>query len=271
MSFRAEFLPDESLPDKNGAFKLVAKHQVVQEKIRAALESDDGAWPEWQLLWEQHPLMEWLLDTLAAAYARHEAPVLIVPQLAEKSLFLFSTLVSNEDAQPVHTAWLALEAVDGKLSGRALTLDETLDQTGLRTGLTNPQSSSERMSTLSALVPAAVAQAREQIKVIREEQIDRLRKIARREQRRLIDWEKKATAALDRDEVRYRKGKSGAPQHLAKKLGLQRQNVARFKRNHEVWLKSLSAHGDAYVRLAAVFYRGAMHHLPHAVPRAARL
>lgn len=253
LNFRAEFLPDESLPDKNGAFKLVAKHQVVQEKIRAALESDDGAWPEWQLLWEQHPLMEWLLDTLAAAYARHEAPVLIVPQLAERSLFLFSTLVSNEDAQPVHTAWLALETVDGKLNGRALSLDETLDQTGLRAGLTNPQKSSERMSALSALVPAAVAQAREQIKVTREEQIDRLRKIARREERRLAAWEADATSALYRDEVRYRKGKSNVPQHLAKKLNLRRQNIVRSKRNHEVWLKSLSAHGEAYVRLAAVF------------------
>lgn len=253
MNFRAEFLPGESLPEKNESFKLVAKHEVVQDKIRAALESDDGAWPEWQLLWEQHPLMEWLLDTLAAAYARHEAPVLLVPKLGERSLFLFSTLVSNEDAQPVHTQWLALEAQGSKLSGRSLSLQECLDETGIVAGLTNPQKVSAQLKELSALVAPAVSAAREQVKVEREPQIDELRKTARRELRRLTAWEAAALAAIDRDEVRYRKGKSSVPLHLAKKLSLRRQNIARFKKNHEVWLKSLSAHGAAYVRLAVVF------------------
>lgn len=252
LEFRAEFLPEESLPPKNGPLQLVARHAVVQEKIREALESDDGAWPEWHLLWEQHPLMEWLLDTLAAAYARHEAPVLVVPQLGDRSLFLMSTLVSNEDSQPVHTAWFAVEEWDGKLTGHTLTLEEVLDAANLRTGLTNPQKSSSRKDVLSALVPAAINAARERVKVLREPIVDERRKQARQEQRRLVSWEQRALSAIEREEVRYRRGKKSLPPQLARKLSQRRQNLARFKANHEAWLKSISAHGNPYVRLAVV-------------------
>lgn len=252
MKFRAEFLPAEGLPARDEPFKLVAKHSVVKEKIREALESDDGAWPEWHLLWEQHPLMDWLLDTLAAAYARHEAPVLLVPKLGKQSLFLCSTLVSNEDSQPVHTAWFAVEAIDGKLTGMSLSLDECLDVTGLSKGLTNPKKASAQLSALSALVPEVVARAREQVKVEREPTLDILRKQARAEERRLVAWEAKALAAIDADEKRAQKGKSAVPAQAAKQLRLRRENVARFKRSHALWLKSLSSHGT-YVRLVAIF------------------
>ncbi len=260
MNYRAEFLPAESLPAERDSFQLVAKHAVVQDKIRQALESDDGAWPEWHLLWEQHPLVEWLLDTLASAYARHEAPVLLVPKLKARSLFLFSTLVSNEDSQPVHTAWFALEAEGGKLTGKSLSLEECLQTTGLQQGLSNPQKGSSQLGALSALVPEAVERAREQVKVEREPLLDALRKQARKEQRRLVTWERKALAAIEADEKRSGRvsgaspdGRATLPPQVAKKLRLRRENVERFRRNHELWLKSLSAHGSPYVRLVAVF------------------
>lgn len=253
LDFRAEFLPDESLPEKNQAFKLVAKHDVVQEKIRDALESDDGAWPEWQLLWEQHPLMEWLLDTLAAAFARHEAPLLLLPKLGEKSYFLVSTLVSNEEAQPVHTAWFAVEASGNRLTGVTLDLEKLLELTGIQGGLTNPHKSSTQIEMLSTLVPQAISAAHEQVKIAREPLIDGNRKKARAELRRLVEWEKKAEAAIERDEARYRRGKSTLAAPLAKKINQRRHDIARFKRNHEVWLKSLEGKGGTYVRLAAVF------------------
>ena len=257
MDYRAEFLPAESLPETNGAFNLVAKHAVVQEKIREALESNDGAWPAWHLLWEQHPLVEWLLDTLTAAFARHEAPVLLVPKLGARSLFLFSTLVSNQDSQPIHTAWFALEAEGSKLTGRSLPLAECLTLTGLHasagSGLSNTKHGSAQVDVLTALVPKAVTQAREQVKVEREPLLDELRKRARKEERRLAQWEKQALSLIDAQEQRGAQGKASLPAQVAKKLRLQRDNVTRFRGNHIRWLQSLSAHGAPYVRLAAVF------------------
>jgi hypothetical protein len=109
------------------------------------------------------------------------------------------------------------------------------------------------MKVLRSLVPEAVAQAREQVKVVREPLLDGLRRRARKEQRRLLEWEQKSLAAIAADERRARKGRSSLPPLAAKRLQQRRDNVARFRRNHELWLKSLSAHGAPYVRLAAVF------------------
>lgn len=256
---RAEFLPDEALPRHQSAFQLVARHDVVREKIREALEGDDGAWPEWHLLWEQHPLMEWMLDTLASAYARHEAPVLLVPSLGRRALYLFSTLVSNEDAQPVHTAWFAVTATldeKGKgasLAAEVLSLSECLQQTGLRGSLVNPERPSKRIRDLEGLVPAAVERARQEVRLQREPILGELRKLVRKETRRLERWAERVRALLDAEEARYRRGRNTIPLGLEKKLNQKRANLERFRANHTKWLKSLEAHGAPYVRLCAVF------------------
>jgi hypothetical protein len=253
LDFRAEFLPDEALPAANKPFQLVASHAVVGEKIREALEGDDGAWPEWHLLWEQHPLIEWVLDTLSAAYARHEAPVLLVPSLEDSSLFLFSTLVSNEDSEPVHTAWFAVGADGQKVGTRVLSLEDAFKETGLQKRITNREPS-KRAEVLQTLVPEAVTLARAHVKTLREPALNERRKLVRRESRRLAEWETKVEAVLSAREARYRKGKGAIPLGLERKLNQERENVKRFKQNHQEWLTSLSAHGaDAYVRLAAVF------------------
>jgi ERCC4-related helicase len=252
--FRAEFLPIEALPAENEPFRLVASHAVVKEKIREALESDDGTWPAWHLLWEQHPLMEWLLDTLGAAYARHEAPLLIAPKLGKQSaLFLFATLVSNEEAQPVHTAWFSISESGKKLSSDVLSLDETLARTGLGRGLSNPHEDSERRAELQDLVPGAVAAAREQVASVREPALNELRKQVRRETRRLERWHQGVEAVLAAKEARYRGHADKVPAHLEKKLAQERAGLARIWESHAEWLKGLAAHGAPYVRLAAVF------------------
>jgi hypothetical protein len=48
----------------------------MRELQRARERSD--AWPEWHLLWELHPLSEWLCDRLVAHMSRHAAPIVRV-------------------------------------------------------------------------------------------------------------------------------------------------------------------------------------------------
>lgn len=265
--FRAEFLPQEALPADNQPFQLVAKRERVQEKINQALESDDGAWPGWHLLWEQHPVVEWLLDTLGAAYARHEAPVLIAPALkakkdeAQRALFLFNTLVSNEDSQPVHTAWFAIECLlprgkePAQVGVRTHDLAAVLELTGLNSGqLTNPHGAIKTLDELRHLVPQAVAAARDAVKQQREPALDELRKAARVETRRLHTWYMSSKKLLDQRTAKASaNGTKRVPSHIQEKLDREREELERFKQNHEQWLKSLTAHGAPYVRLAAVF------------------
>ena len=88
-------MPAESLRE-GGRYQLVQSREQVTKLLRSALEGD-GSWPDWHLLWEQHPLVDWLLDALGASYARHEAPVLRVaslPPAPSSCQFLFPAVVS---------------------------------------------------------------------------------------------------------------------------------------------------------------------------------
>ena len=71
---REGFLPREAVPEKDSPYRLAMGRGVVTDKLRVALD-DEGRWPDWHLLWEQHPIVEWLLDALGSAYARGEAPL----------------------------------------------------------------------------------------------------------------------------------------------------------------------------------------------------
>ncbi len=252
--FRQEFLPREAVPSDGEPYQLTADQQVVFEKIRQALESDDGAWPEWHLLWEQHPLMDWMLDALMAAYARHEAPILIAPRLAkQQALYLFSTLVSNEDSQPVHTAWFSVEAKGANVGAGTHTLEETLEVTGFPATMTNPDRDPKQLTRLQKLVPHAVQCARAHIDELRQPSLKTMRSQVRKETRRLEEWQKQVEALIARREERYRSRHGKVPTHLERRLTQDRQNLERFLANHKKWLTSLSAHGAPYVRLVAVF------------------
>ncbi|HKO93505.1 MAG TPA: helicase-related protein, partial [Polyangiaceae bacterium] len=252
--FREEFLPREAVPKPNEAYQLTASQDVIFEKIRQALESDDGEWPEWQLLWEQHPLMEWMLDALSAAYARNEAPLLLTPQLGQgRALYLFSTLVSNEESQPVHTAWFSVEAKGERVGTGTLDLPETFAATGFAGTLSNPNRVSKRAAVLKEGVPAAVGCARAHVDELRKPLLDEHRKQARRETRRLNDWAAKVEETLKSREERYRSKHGKLALHHERALNQERENQARFKESHQKWLQSLSAHGAAFVRLVAAF------------------
>jgi len=197
--------------------------------------------------------MEWLLDTLGAAYARHEAPLLVAPTLGKKALFLFSTLVSNEEAQPVHTAWFSIEATGAKVGSGVLTLEETLAATGFGRGLSNPEGDPEARERLQKMVAEAVAKAQGHVAEQREPSLNALRKQVRRETRRLERWQEGVEEVLLLKEMRYRGRNDRIPAHLERQLNEERAGIARIRTSHKQWLNGLAAHGAAYIRLAAVF------------------
>jgi hypothetical protein len=53
---REGFLPGEAVPKRDQPYRLVMRRDLVMTKLRASLDSE-GRWPDWHLLWEQHPLL----------------------------------------------------------------------------------------------------------------------------------------------------------------------------------------------------------------------
>lgn len=247
------FLPAEAVPEKDEPYRLVSRREVIQEKIQESLEGE-GAWPEWHLLWELHPLVEWLLDSVASAYARHEAPIVVAPKLGKgRAVYLFSARVSNQASQAVYAGWYGVPVEVPKLGEEVWPLDRVLAETGFRAGLSNTGQPSRMADALAGLVPVAVARAREQVAAERAPGLNALRKRVRGETRRLEQWAARVGEIVNDREVRYRVKHGTVPTFLEHKLRSQRDSVQRFKQNHAEWLKGLEAHGEPYLRLAAVF------------------
>jgi ERCC4-related helicase len=176
---REPFLPAEARSE-GGRYQLVQSREQVTKLLRSALEGD-GSWPEWHLLWEQHPLVDWLLDALGASYARHEAPVLRLASLPPaQAFFLVSAQQYNHESEPVYASFFAV-ALQGKLLADApLPFADLAARIGLAGDLINPGKASSRIDLLRSLVPAVIARAREVAVAEREETLKSLRSRARK-------------------------------------------------------------------------------------------
>ena len=156
LRYRLKFLPPEILPDE-GQFVLCDDRHRLNEEIkrcRDALES----WPAVQLLWEQHPFMEYLNDKVLATFARQQAPVIDLPgKLPEgERLYIASAVIPNRNAQPMLFSWYGVHYADGSFVD-IKPLADWIEPLGLdQSSHPNPQQPSDS-DDLQALLPDVVS------------------------------------------------------------------------------------------------------------------
>jgi len=251
---REGFLPREAVPKRGEPYRLVMGRELVATKLRSALD-EEGRWPDWHLLWEQHPLVQWLFDALGSAYARGECPLLRVPALGKKgAVFLVQGFLHNHESEAVEARWLGLTAQGEKLDLETLDLDAVMQRVGLCGGLVNTGKASERTATLQAFVPIIIEEARTRLMRDRSQHVrDHVAQRVRKETRRLEKWATDSLTEIGKREGAWANRGSQVPVHIAAKLNRERDHVGQVRKNHEQLLKSLAAQGAPYLRLAAVF------------------
>src|SRR6185503_16569150 len=65
-------LPPEALPD-DGRLHFTTDRQRVKDAIRRS-RAEEQRWPDVHLLWDLHPVMEWLTFKLLVTFQRSQAP-----------------------------------------------------------------------------------------------------------------------------------------------------------------------------------------------------
>lgn len=114
---RLKYMAQEILPDA-GHFYLCDDKERVQREYKKAL-SDERQWPEIQYLWNEHPLVQYLNETVLTAFGRLRAPLMFVDGSKlqpNETLFLLSGLVPNKQSQPVVSRRLGVLIRDGRLA-----------------------------------------------------------------------------------------------------------------------------------------------------------
>lgn len=244
---RCEFMPDEAIP-ANWEFRLTSDRQQVMDAIRAARKVE-GEWPSEHLLWELHPVMEWLLDRLLVRFGRHEAPLILAPQLGpDTAILLFQAIISNQRSQPVINEWLGVRLVKGAGKGEILTLGEIMAQTGFANGLPNPRQQSKLHQLLQDdLLPYGVRVVQQQMKQRRQERANQLGEQLRQDLRQLNRWREAALRRLAAQELNA----AGAQ---AARIYREKEEVNALFKQRQEWLdKTLKTVEEPYLRLALAF------------------
>ena len=166
---RLERLPKEIRPE-DGTWILTTDRKKVMTEI-AACRTQEGRWPKQTLLWEQHPLMQWLSDKILAAFGRQEAPVirLPAPRLQPGEVIILATgVLPNRKGHPLLQRWMGVQFLNGK-STAVLSLEDILQRTRLGKDPA-PQSGTEiPTNALTKLVPFAVEAVRAELSRARKE------------------------------------------------------------------------------------------------------
>jgi superfamily II DNA or RNA helicase len=162
LKHRFRFLPREVWPE-DGGFQLSARVATIEREIRRC-RKEEKAWPDIHYLWPLNPVLEWANDKVLAAFGRHEAPLVCLPDklLPQGELvFILSGLIPNRKGHPLLHSWFAVQ-VDAK--GKILGVEEfraMLERMGLGEGaLVNRGNNGEDCGAIEALLPQVIDRAK---------------------------------------------------------------------------------------------------------------
>ena len=253
---RCQFIPREAIPER-WEFLLTADRNRVQQSIgdaRRLAKQDEPLWPEYHLLWELHPAMQWLLDKVMCRFLRHEAPVIVAPKLGPgKAAYLFQGILSNKRSQPVIVDWFAIPHT-GKELQTAVCLDELVSITGLTQGLPNTGQASRLSEALQKRLPGIVGAATAHMKHLRLQRSQNVQKRLDEDNKRFDLWRRTSLGRIKLYEDSRRSASGRVPRDIAERCEHQRRDVEKLSQQRKDWLEqSLEVVDAPYLRLAAVF------------------
>jgi ERCC4-related helicase len=254
---RCKYLPRDVLPKEREFLLTTDRARVLRAIAEARKRAKQGetTWPREQLLWELHPVMQWLLDKVMCRFERHEAPVITAPTLRKGgAVYLFQGVLSNRRSQPVVVEWFAVHLRPGQeiMIG---TFEQLLVDTGFDRGLANPGQTSPLLESCRSSLVEVVRAATEYMLELGAERSERLRQRVVEDRQRFEAWLERSTQQIDKDRTSYLAAYGGRiPRDKQERLQRRRNEVVRRKQKREQWLSdTFEVVGTPYLRLAALF------------------
>ena len=245
--FRA--LPSEALP-KDGRIHFTISRERVKKAIKDSRAEED-TWPQVHLLWDLHPVMEWLNFKLMVAFGRKQAPVMRLAGAlaARESLFLIQGEIPNKKGQPVIHEWFAVRFENSRNVG-VLSLQEFLNLTHLdQKAYPNPGQLDIPIA-VSSLLPDAVAEARRYMSARRQAFQQGLETRLQEEMQSLSKLQDRQLSFL---EFEFPEDQTLLGQRRNRKLE-RRRRIDEVFADYRRWVEeTLTTEDSPFLRVAAVF------------------
>jgi superfamily II DNA or RNA helicase len=248
---RLKNLPQEvkaALQDSR-EFVLTTNRRKIMDEI-ARCRKEELAWPRFHLLWDLHPVMEWLNDTVLTAFGRHEAPVITLPRGLQPGevVFLTTGLIPNRKGQPLIHRWFGICFRHGQFQTIQY-LPEILERTGLgRTTIPNPNWDID-IAPLQWLLPRAIAEATTWMSANRDEFNDFVQPKLREH---LQELQRLKGRRLEQLEVNFDALSPTAHVQRSRMEAEQRRIEALFA-EYQTWIEeTMTTEDKPYIRIVAV-------------------
>lgn len=246
-TFRA--LPAEALPE-DGRLHLTTSRERVKKSIKDS-RAEESNWATVHLLWDLHPVMEWLNFKLMVAFGRKQAPALRLPGalVPGECLFLIQGEIPNRKGQPVVHEWFAVR-FEGQRSAGILSIEEFLKRTQLGIRPYPNTGEFDVPVAVQSLLPDAVAEARHYMSTRRQAFQESLRARLQEEMLNLAALQNRQLSFL---EIEYPEDAALVGARRNKKLERQRRIDAVFA-GYRRWVEeTLTTEDSPFLRVAALF------------------
>ena len=158
---RLDLLPPDYLRERKLKERLMVTFDrgLGQHSLNEARGKSGSSWPAIGYLTDIHPLVEWLVDKVLVQLGRQQAPVLLTPSLPGPT-FLVQGIYSNKLGRPTVVEWMAVRGLPD--APEVVPMPRALEEAGVGPDMANPAPPRD-LPALQALVPAAVAAARDHL------------------------------------------------------------------------------------------------------------
>jgi hypothetical protein len=245
--FRA--LPQEALPE-DGRIHLTTSREGVKRAIKDC-RAEERKWPDVHLLWDLHPVMEWLNFKLMVAFGRKQAPALRLAGALSpgESLFLIQAEIPNRKGQPVIHEWFAVH-FEGQRNAGVLPLDGFLRRTQLGERSFPSPGEFEIPVAVRSLLPDAVREARRHMSARRQAFQESLKARLEEQILSLATLQGRQLSVL---EMEYPEDPTLVGARRNRKLERRRRIEAVFA-DYRRWVEdTLTTEDSPFLRVAAVF------------------
>jgi superfamily II DNA or RNA helicase len=217
---RLEVLPQDYLADRRvmQRLKLVTSKARGKALLQEALSDDIGSsWPEAHYLGPLHPVIDWVSDRALAALSRNEVAA-VRGTIDQPTVLLLGTL-TNKRSLTVSSLWLSVQFLNPTRPETAIvemhdSAAAMLEEVGVGRDMKNPGPVADTAG-LTALIPPAVARARERM----EAQFDVAAKRAQEQvdqwSTRVDRWTEEADVLIQRNEIKQRRVSVAEEKRLA--------------------------------------------------------
>jgi hypothetical protein len=154
-------LPSEAFPDRKDTFKLTCDKDIVESAIEKARKKE--GWPQFQLLYDLHPIARWMQYKILALIDKGNAPVARMRSpLPDKSAwFVFQGISSNGRGQAILSkAFVIGRSFIGQQVGNIDDFDDFVSKYRLFDDLPTLEIENTHMEILQSMLPDAVKAAK---------------------------------------------------------------------------------------------------------------